>query len=250
MDVINPSSRSCNSNRSTYMDPNGCNALKTQVTNSKWCRRWCAMITFSKTLKNLSLKRWRNQLNRLSWTWRQPIVSLNFNRRPPLCGANLCVEHLCLSKFQPPSTSVWSQSLCGATSVWSNREDGIESESKVAMCQTPRESQTRSPDYLKKPSMKKRSTRSTSIKRFIRNIKIGSASVWIWEYGWNVARGICWKPGRSGIKSSGSSGHQRTFRFNQEQWKLRAPKNVSSASKDSVCCRTNSASNRWADSHA
>ena len=26
-----------------------------------------------------------------------------------------------------------------------------------------------------------------------------------------MARGICWKPGRSGIKSSGSSGHQKTF---------------------------------------
>ena len=55
----------------------------------------------------------------------------------------------CLAKLQHSSTPPWN--LSGSEKANLNL---LESKEKVAMCQTPRESRTRSADYLKKPSMK------------------------------------------------------------------------------------------------
>ena len=78
-----PWSSSRLSNPSTCMDPNGCSALKTQVTDLKWCRRWCAKIINSKTHENFSFRKWRTlQHIRSSRTWRQPKLqhSLEFQQ--------------------------------------------------------------------------------------------------------------------------------------------------------------------------
>ena len=54
----------------------------------------------------------------------------------------------CLAKLQHSSTPPWN--LSGSEKADLNL---LESKEKVTPCQTPRECQTRSPDYLKKPSM-------------------------------------------------------------------------------------------------
>ena len=63
----------------------------------------------------------------------------------------------CLTKLQHSFTPPWNLSGCEKADL-----NLLESKEKVAMCQTPRESQTRSPDYLKKPSMNQRSTQQIS----------------------------------------------------------------------------------------
>ena len=54
----------------------------------------------------------------------------------------------CLTKLQHSSIPLWN--LSGSEKADLNL---LKPEAKVAICQTPRESQTRSPDYLKKLSM-------------------------------------------------------------------------------------------------
>ena len=63
----------------------------------------------------------------------------------------------CLAKLQHSSTPPWN--LSGSEKADLNL---LESKQKVTPCQAPRESQTRSPDYLKKSSMNQRSTQQTS----------------------------------------------------------------------------------------
>ena len=84
-------------------------------------------LIFTMTPENSSFKRWRTLQPhpRPSRTWRQPIVSVNSNFLP----------HLRVSGSEKADLNL------------------LESKENVAMYQTPRESQTRSHDYLKKPPM-------------------------------------------------------------------------------------------------